>query len=108
LPRDNSSSRYIHKGTARYTRKRASKFHLGGQINDADKTRGNYGNTEADIQKDASSVRRGRISPAAMGNVRHKLIDILVIGLCSAITRNEGFDEMEELGRAREDWFRTF
>ncbi|MDR2662724.1 MAG: ISAs1 family transposase [Treponema sp.] len=42
------------------------------------------------------------------GAIRHKLIDILVIGLCSIITRGEGFNEMEEVGRARETWFRQF
>ncbi|MDR1956737.1 MAG: ISAs1 family transposase, partial [Treponema sp.] len=42
------------------------------------------------------------------GNLRHKLIDLLVIGLCSITTRGEGFDEMEELGRDREEWFRQF
>jgi len=33
---------------------------------------------------------------------------MLVIGLCSTITRGEGFDEMKELGRTREGRFRTF
>ena len=42
------------------------------------------------------------------GYIRHKLIDLLVIGLCSIITRGEGFDEMEEMGRDREEWFRGF
>jgi hypothetical protein len=40
------------------------------------------------------------------GYIRHKLIDLLVIGLCSVITRVEGFDEMEEMCRDREEWFR--
>ena len=38
------------------------------------------------------------------GYIRHKLIDLLVIGLCSVITQGEGFDEMEEMGRDREEW----
>ncbi|MDR2070364.1 MAG: ISAs1 family transposase [Treponema sp.] len=42
------------------------------------------------------------------GYIRHKLIDLLVIGLCSIITRGKGFDEMEEMGRDREEWFRQF
>jgi hypothetical protein len=37
------------------------------------------------------------------GYIRHKLIDLLVIGLCSIITGGEGFDEMEEMGRDREE-----
>ncbi|MDR1985737.1 MAG: transposase family protein [Treponema sp.] len=41
-----------------------------------------------------------------MGYIRHKLIDLLVIGRCAIITRGEGFDEMEETGQDREGWFR--
>lgn len=39
---------------------------------------------------------------------RHKLIDVLVIGLCSMLTCGEGFNDMELFGRARLDWLRTF
>ena len=42
------------------------------------------------------------------GYIRHKLLDMLVIGLCSIIVRGEYFDEMEELGKAWEPWFRKF
>jgi len=42
------------------------------------------------------------------GYIRHKLLDILVIGLCSIIVRGEYFSEMEDLGKAWEQWFRTF
>ena len=42
------------------------------------------------------------------GFIRHKLEDLLVIGLCSIIIRGEGFDEMEELGKIWEPWFRKF
>ena len=38
----------------------------------------------------------------------HKLVDILVIGLCSTLTVGEGFTDMEFLGRAQRDWFETF
>jgi len=38
----------------------------------------------------------------------HKLVDILVIGLCSLLTVGEGFTDMEFLGRTQEKWFRTF
>ncbi|MDR2782480.1 MAG: transposase family protein [Treponema sp.] len=47
-------------------------------------------------------------SKEAMEVLRHKLIGLLVIGLCSIMTRVEGFDEMEEMGRDREGWFRQF
>jgi len=42
------------------------------------------------------------------GNIRHKLIDILVIGLCSVVCLGEDFVDMEEFGRDREDWLRSF
>jgi hypothetical protein len=40
------------------------------------------------------------------GNIRHQLVDILVIGLCSTICCGEDFVDMEEFGRDREDWLR--
>jgi predicted transposase YbfD/YdcC len=39
---------------------------------------------------------------------KHKLVDILVIGLCSQLTGGSGFSDMETFGRIREDWLRTF
>jgi predicted transposase YbfD/YdcC len=42
------------------------------------------------------------------GNFRHKLIDILVIGLCTVISRGESPDEMEDMGKVRIDFFKTF
>ena len=39
---------------------------------------------------------------------RHRLIDILVIGLCSLLTVGEGFTDMEFMGRVRGAWFKTF
>jgi predicted transposase YbfD/YdcC len=42
------------------------------------------------------------------GNKRHKLEDILIIGLCSTICCGEDFVDMEEFGRDREEWLRNF
>jgi len=42
------------------------------------------------------------------GNLRHKLVDIIVIGLCTVLSGGEDFVDMEEVGRARKDWFSTF
>jgi len=42
------------------------------------------------------------------GNLRHKLEDILIIGLCSTICCGEDFVDMEEFGRDREEWLREF
>jgi predicted transposase YbfD/YdcC len=39
---------------------------------------------------------------------RHKLVDILVMGLCSQLTGGESFTDMEEFARVREDWFKSF
>lgn len=38
----------------------------------------------------------------------HKLIDILVIGLCSMITVGENFTDMEVFGKAKLKWLKTF
>lgn len=38
----------------------------------------------------------------------HKLIDILVIGLCAMLTIGENFTDMETLGKGKYDWFKTF
>ena len=42
------------------------------------------------------------------GNKRHKLEDILIIGLCSTISCGEDYVDMEEYGRDREEWLRGF
>lgn len=38
----------------------------------------------------------------------HKLIDILVIGLCTMLTVGENFTDMEDFGRAKHDWLKKF
>lgn len=38
----------------------------------------------------------------------HKLIDILVIAVCATICGAESFPDMEEFGKDREEWLRTF
>ena len=38
----------------------------------------------------------------------HKLVDILVIGLCSLLTGGEGFTDMHVFGRAKRDWLQNF
>ena len=63
---------------------------------------------EADIERMQTALSVVEYPRRQWGNVRDKLNDILVIELCSTITRGEGFDEMEELGKAWEGWFRTF
>jgi predicted transposase YbfD/YdcC len=38
----------------------------------------------------------------------HKLIDILVIAICATICGAESYPDMEEFGRDKEEWLRTF
>ena len=38
----------------------------------------------------------------------HKLVDILVVGLCSSLTGGEGFTAMQLFGKATYDWLKTF
>lgn len=38
----------------------------------------------------------------------HDLIDILVIAVCALLCAAESFNDMEDFGKAKEDWFRTF
>lgn len=42
------------------------------------------------------------------GNIRHRLEDIIIIGLCSLICNGEDFLDMEEFGKEREEWLRSF
>jgi predicted transposase YbfD/YdcC len=42
------------------------------------------------------------------GNLRHKLDEILIIGLCSVICCGEDFVDMEDFGKDREEWLRGF
>lgn len=39
---------------------------------------------------------------------RHLLIDILVIGFCAILAGGDGFNDMEEFGKAKEAWLKTF
>ena len=38
----------------------------------------------------------------------HALIDILVIAICGLLCRAETFNDLEDFGRAKQDWFKTF
>ena len=38
----------------------------------------------------------------------HDLIDVLVIAICALLCAAESFNDMEDFGRAKQDWFRTF
>jgi predicted transposase YbfD/YdcC len=38
----------------------------------------------------------------------HELIDVLVIGVCTLLCVGESFNDMEDFGLAKYDWFKTF
>lgn len=42
------------------------------------------------------------------GNYRHKLEDIIIIGLCTLVCGGEDFVDMEDFGKEREQWLRNF
>jgi len=37
-----------------------------------------------------------------------RLIDLLVIAVCTLLCGGEGFNDMEDFGDAKEDWLKTF
>src|SRR5437870_13613541 len=38
----------------------------------------------------------------------HDLIDILVIAVCALLCAAESFNDMEDFGKAKQEWFKTF
>jgi len=38
----------------------------------------------------------------------HDLIDLLVIAICTLLCAGESFNDMEDFGQAKHDWFKTF
>lgn len=38
----------------------------------------------------------------------HDLIDVLIIAVCTLLCGGESFNDMEDFGYAKEDWFKTF
>ena len=38
----------------------------------------------------------------------HKLVDIMVIGICAIITVGENFTDMETFGHLKYDWLKSF
>jgi predicted transposase YbfD/YdcC len=38
----------------------------------------------------------------------HDLVDVMVISICCLLCGGEGFNDMEDFGKAKHDWFKTF
>jgi predicted transposase YbfD/YdcC len=64
--------------------------------------------TETDIMRMQESLGVIQDPRREWGNLRHKLVDMLVIALSSIIIGEDEFDAMEDWGREREGWFREF
>lgn len=61
-----------------------------------------------DIKKLAEELEKVTDPRRAWGNKRHKLEDILVMGLCTIVRGGEDFTDMENFGQERESWLRGF
>lgn len=46
--------------------------------------------------------------PRVIGRCDHQLLDVMVIALCCLLCGGSSFNDMEDFGRAKEAWFRTF
>ncbi|HWF19326.1 MAG TPA: ISAs1 family transposase [Verrucomicrobiae bacterium] len=46
--------------------------------------------------------------PRINRNKDHDLVDILVIAVCALLCAAEAFNDMEDFGKAKRDWFKTF
>jgi len=46
--------------------------------------------------------------PRVIGRCDHELLDVMVIALCCLLCGGSSFNDMEDFGRAKEAWFRTF
>lgn len=51
---------------------------------------------------------KGLTDPRVDRTKAHELIDILVIAVCALLCAAESFNDMEDFGKAKEEWFRTF
>ena len=46
--------------------------------------------------------------PRVVQRCDHELCDVLIIALCCLLCGGETFNDMEEFGRAKHDWFKTY
>ena len=60
----------------------------------------------SDLKEEIKNITEPRRT--AYGNIRHKLEDIIIIGLCTIICGGEDFSDMEAFGKEREDLLRNF
>lgn len=51
---------------------------------------------------------KGLPDPRVNRTKDHELIDVLTIAICTLLCAGESFNDMEDFGKAKEDWFKTF
>lgn len=61
-----------------------------------------------EIKKLQEGVKQVKDPRRQWGNIRHKLEDILIIGLCSVICQGEDYEDMELFGTERKEWLEGF
>lgn len=59
-----------------------------------------------DLKKGIKNINEPR--RITHGNIRHKLEDIIIIGLCTVICGGEDFADMEEFGKSRKEFLAKF
>ncbi|MBI5416536.1 transposase family protein, partial [Candidatus Poribacteria bacterium] len=60
--------------------------------------------TSRSIIKHFSNLKDPRIERQKL----HKLLDIIVITICAVICGADGWEEIEEYGKTKKDWFINF
>lgn len=61
-----------------------------------------------EIKKLQEKIKEVKDPRRQWGNLRHKLEDILIIGLCSVICQGEDYEDMELFGIERKEWLEGF
>ena len=59
-----------------------------------------------ELKEEIKNIRKPR--RAGYGNIRHKLEDIIIIGLCTIICGGEDFAYMEAFGKSRQEYLAKF
>lgn len=48
------------------------------------------------------------VDPRVNRTKQHELVDILTLAICALLCRAETFNDMEDFGKAKQEWFKTF
>ncbi len=61
-----------------------------------------------DMQKLKQEIGKMTDPRRSYGNLRHKLEDMVIIGLLCLLCKGEDYNDMGVFSKHREEWFRTF